>query len=230
MRKIITFLFLVILIIPLGVIAKTPNQEEIIKVINSIENVQVDDSIIIKKATIKDKMIELELSENDKDLIKEIPYTMNETELEFLGGYALVNTETGKVIEEIKENNHSFYIYSLLENKSFAPYEENNYYNNTRIKEIIETKQQDVYKDSSNTFGVSFKEEMIDQKTKKVSIAYHYYFDGDYTIINIEQNELDSPNPPTGTYNKQVTIMLCIVIGIGLYTYFDSIKKERKGI
>ena len=229
MKKIGILLFLLVVMIPIGVLAKTPNQEEIVKVINSIENVQVDDNIIIKKATIKDSTIELEIIENDQTITKEIPYAMKEKELEFLGGYALVNTETGKVIEGIKENDSSFYIYSLLENKSFAPYEEHNYYNNTRIKEIIEENTGNLYKDSSNTFGLSFSKETIDKKVEKVSITYNYYFDGDYTIINIDQNELDSINPPTGSYTKQVTIMLCIVIGMGIYTYFDNIKKERKG-
>ena len=230
MKRIITFLFLLIVIIPTIVQAKTPNQEEIIKVINSIQNVQVDENIIIKSSTIKEDKIELEISENGSIMTKEIPYTIKENEFEFVGGYALVNTETKKVIDNIKDNDNSFYIYSLLENKSFAPYEESNYYNNTRIKEIIEEKTEDLYKDSSNTFGISFKEEMINNTTKKVFITYHYYFDGDYTIINMDQSELDSINPPTGSYNIQVTIMLGIIICIGLYTYFDGTKKERKGI
>ena len=134
MKKIVAFLFLVILIIPLGVLAKTPNQEEIMKVINSIENVQVDENIIIKSTKVKDNTIQLEISENGNTILKEIPYKMKENELEFTGGYALVNIETGKVIGDITDNNNAFYIYSLLENKSFAPYEEGNYYNNTKIQ------------------------------------------------------------------------------------------------
>ena len=74
MRKIITFLFLVILIIPLGVLAKTPNQEEITKVINSIENVQVDENIIIKSTTIKNDKIQLEISENENIITKVCKY------------------------------------------------------------------------------------------------------------------------------------------------------------
>ena len=230
MRKIITFLFLVILIIPLGVLAKTPNQEEITKVINSIENVQVDENIIIKSTTIKNNKIQLEISENENIITKEIPCTMKENELEFIGGYAFVNIETGKIIGDITDNNNAFYIYSLLENKSFVPYDEESYYNNTKLKEIIEDKNENLYKDSSNTFGISFTEEVINKTTKKVLITYHYYFDGDYTIIDMNQSELDSINPPTGSYNIQVTIMLGIIICIGLYTYFDTTKKEGKGI
>ena len=230
MRKVITFLFLMILIIPLGVLAKTPNQEEITKINNLIENVQLDDKIAIKSTKVKDNTIQLEISENGNTILKEIPYKMKENELEFTGGYALINIETKKVIGNITDNDNSFYIYSLLENKSFAPYDEKNYYNNTRIKEIIEEKTEDLYKDSSNTFGISFEEKMINTTTKKVLITYHYYFDGDYTIIDMNQSELDSINPPKGSYNIQVTIMLGIIICIGLYTYFDTAKKEGKGI
>ena len=84
--------------------------------------------------------------------------------------------------------------------------------------------------DSEQVKATETTEEVINKTTKKVLITYHYYFDGDYTIIDMNKSELDSINPPTGSYNIQVTIMLGIIICIGLYTYFDTTKKEGKGI
>ncbi len=231
MKRIITLLFLLLVIIPIGVLAKTPNQGEVIKVINSIQNVQVDDDIIINSSTITTSQIQLEILKNGNNISETIPYILKEKELEFTGGYALINTKTGTIIDDIKENENAFYIYSLLESKSLVPYKESDYYNNKKIKEIIESSQNlQLYKDQSNTFGISFKEEVINDTTKKVFITYHYYFDGDYAIINMDNNKENSINPSTGSYNKQVTIMLIIIIAIGLYTYLDSIKRERKGI
>ena len=231
MKRIITFLFLLLVIIPIGVLAKTPNQEELIKVINSIQNVQVDDDIIINSTTIGKNKIQIEKTKNGNIILEEIPYTMEEKELEFMGGYILIDSTSGKTIEDIKENENAFYIYSLLENKSLAPYNESDYYNNIRIKEIIENGQYNqLYKDQGNTFGISFQEENINPTTKKITIKYHYYFAGDYAIINVDNNQEDSINRPTGNYSKQVTFMLIVIIAIGLYTYLDSIKREGKGI
>lgn len=205
MKKIL--LIIILLLFPITVYAKTPNKEETFKVIKEIENVYVDEDIKIESTEITlDKII---FKINNE--YKEIPYTFKDNIFSFKGGY---------YNKDIMENNYAFYLYSILENKSTIPYDENNYYNNSKIKDLIENNYKDNYIEPSNTFGIS-----LDKKDDKIYITYNYYLDGEYPIMSIDEDS-SFKNPATGNYSLLITIMLVCVLSIGAYTVIDPKKSK----
>lgn len=233
MKKII--FLIIILLFPIISYAKTPNQEEIITTINNINNIQVDDNIKIINMTVNDNIITINIEKDGSIETKTLECLWKEKELEFSGGNTLVNLDNYK-IEEIKNNEVAFYLYSILESLSKVPYNSTQYYNNDTIKNIIESDQtlfqeeKKEYKDESNTFGISLSLENINSQTKKINISYHYYYDGDYPILtkNKDNNNEDNiTNPSTRNYNIFVTILLIITIGIVILTYFYKPKNNK---
>lgn len=215
MKKIL-LLIMVLLVFPIMVNAKTPNKEETFKVIENIENVLVDENIIINKVSINDKELLLDVTDNEINTIKKLSYTFDNNKLEFTGGYFILKDNK---IEDIIDNDYAFYLYSILENKSTIPYDVDNYYNKTNIKKLVETNYKDIYKEPTNTFGITLKKDH-----DLTRIYYDYYLDGDYPVIDIEDID-NSKNPPTGNYTLIITLMLIVFTGIGVYTCMDS-KKE----
>lgn len=217
MKKII-LVIIVLLLLPIMVYAKTPNKEETLKVIEKIENIQVDDNIVIKNISIGDNKFTIILNNDGNIEQKEINYLFKDNELEFgVGDISL---------EELNKNNYAFYLYSILENKSAVPYDVNNYYNNSNIKEKVLNQKENIktYIDVSKTFGITISKE------NNLNIKYHYYFDGDYPIMErsiITDEELT--NPETRNYNVLISIMLVSIVLIGIYTYYDATKKRIKG-
>ena len=218
MKKIILIPIFLLLILPFMVYAKTPNKEETLKVIEKIENIQVDDNIVIKNISIGTDKFTMTIDNNGEFIQKEIEYLFKDNELEFTVG----NIE----LENINDNRYAFYLYSILENKSAAPYDVDSYYNINNIKEKLEKQKayQTTYIDNSKTFGIT-----IFKKNNIINIKYHYYFDGDYPIMEreiITDEELTNPN--TRNYSVWISIMLVTVVIIGVYTYHDALKKKVK--
>ena len=226
MKK-LKYLILLLLLLPITVYAKTPNKEETIKVIESIENIQVDDGIIIYKASIDGIRINLNLSDNGIVTNKKINFNFDEEKLSFKGGTYVIDSIT-KELKEIESNDYAFYLYSILENKSSAPYDINNYYNKINIEEKIKEFKEDekIYIDDTKTFGITLKKEKLGT-TEYIKVYYNYYFTGDYPVMIKEETTSEFTNPNTGNYNTIVTIVLIIVIGIGIYTYFEPNKRIK---
>ena len=227
MKKLL-ILILITLLVPFSAFAKTPTQEETMKIIGEIENTQVDDNKWILNTTVeKDKIIfHMEKEEQKEDL--NISYEWKDKELTFHSGYAYFNTETNQIIGEIKNNDQAFYLYSILESQSYAPYDMNHYYNNRNIKEKIENESLTSWKDSSNTFGLLLKKEKIENKIEKINIYYKYYLDGDYPIVEVAENmDEEFKNPSTGNLTTYVTFTLILVIMVGVYTYINPKKEEE---
>jgi len=217
MKK-LKYLVLLLLLFPITVCAKTPNKEETIKVIESIENVQVDEGIIIYSAEYdEDKII---LNINDNGTNKQIPIscTFDDESLTFKGGKYLVKDD----VEVIESNNYAFYLYSILENISNIPYNIDSYYNNDNvIKKVKEFKANEkTYIESSNTFGLSLSREQ-----GYIRVYYNYYFTGDYPVMIKEEITDEFKNPDTGNYTIYITIMLVIVAGLAIYTYVMPVKE-----
>lgn len=229
MKK-LKYLILLLLLLPITVFAKTPNKEETIKVIESIENVQVDDGIVIYNTSIEEVKIGLNLNDNGVVATKKIGYHFDDNKLSFSGG-AYIYDSTTKELSVIESNDYAFYLYSILENKSSVPYNIDNYYNNKNIEEKIKnlTEEEKVYIEDTNTFGITLKKEKISDTKERISISYQYYFTGDYPVMVKEENTEEFKNPETGNYNIIITIMLISVIGIGIYTCLDVPNKRIKG-
>ena len=224
MKK-LKYLILLLLLVPITVFAKTPNKDETIKVIENIENVQVDEGIIIYSVSVDNKNIILNINDNGVVTEKKIEYIYKDNELVFKGGTYKIDND----IKEINNNDYAFYLYSIMENYSTVPYDIENYYNKTNIeKKIKEYKEDITYIDTSKTFGISLTKEVIGA-SDYIHINYHYYFDGDYPIILKEEETDEFKNPETGNYNIIITIMLMSVIGIGIYTCLDIPSKRIKG-
>ena len=208
MKKVL--LFIVLLLFPIIVFAKTPNKEETFKIIKDIKNVSVSENIKIESTDIDSDNIIFVI---DNKEVK-IPYTFSINKLSFNGGIV----ENGKV----KDNDYAFYLYSILENKSTIPLDIDNYYNNETIEKKVKEDFSTEYKEDTNTFG--FTLEKIDDN--KYRIIYNYYLDGDYPVLDLEQVNDDLENPATGNYNLLITIMLIAVLCIGIYTYVDPKKSK----
>lgn len=227
MKK-LKYLILLLLLLPITVYAKTPNKEETIKVIESIENVQVDDGIVIYNTSIEEVKIGLNLNDNGVVATKKIGYHFDDNKLSFSGG-AYIYDSTTKELSVIESNDYAFYLYSILENKSSVPYNIDNYYNNKNIEEKIINLQEDekIYKDDSNTFGITLKRRKINDNKYQINISYQYYFTGDYPVMIKEETKEEFTNPDTGNYTIIVSIILVFVLGMGIYTCIPD--KRIKG-
>ena len=213
MKKVL--LFLVLLLFPIVVFAKTPNKEETFKVIKGIANVSVSEDIKIEYTKIDDDNIYFII--NDEEI--KIPYSFSNNKLSFTGGTVFL--ENGKV-KDISNNSYAFYLYSILENKSTIPYDMNNYYNEETIKDKLNNEFALEYKEDTNTFGISL--EKIDNN--KYNIIYNYYLDGDYPVLELDSLGNDIENPATGNYNLLITILFISVLCIGVYTYVNPKKSN----
>lgn len=207
---------LILFLLPITVFAKTPNKEETFKVIKSITNVSVSEDVKIESTEIDDDNI-IFIIDNEK---VKLPYTFNNNILSFTGGELIL--ENGKV-KDIINNNYAFYLYSILENKSTIPLDINNYYNNETIKEKVNEDFSLEYKENTNTFGITLNK----MDDNRYNIIYNYYLDGDYPIIELDETSDDFVNPPTGSYNLLITVMLISVLCIGIYTYVDPKNKKK---
>lgn len=227
MKK-LKYLILLLLLVPITVFAKTPNKDETIKVIESIENVQVDEGIVIYNVSIDDIRLSLNINDSGTIATKDINYSFNEERLSFDGGTYMYDPTTNK-LEVIENNDYSFYLYSILENKSSVPYNVDSYYNNKNIEEKIINLQEDekIYKDDSNTFGITLKRRKINDNKYQINISYQYYFTGDYPVMIKEETTDEFTNPDTGNYTIIVSIILVFVLGMGIYTCIPN--KRIKG-
>lgn len=221
MKKIKYIILLLLLLFPITIYAKTPNKEETLKVIEQIENIQVEDNSYIKNISIGEDKFTLIMEINGDFVEKNINYKFTDKGLSFNGEDISID------LKDLEKNKYAFYLYSILENKSTVPYDTNNYYNNSNIKEKInnQTELTKTYIDNSKTFGLTLSKE-----NNKLKITYNYYFDGDYPIIEKEQiNSEEFTNPSTRNYSLLITILLISIICIGIYTYLDIPIKRIKG-
>ena len=216
-------LIICILLLPLSVFARTTTKEDLISLINSFENIQVDDNVMILSTEVQEEVIEVTLLENDLPEIRYIPYEFHDNTLTFTGGE--INKESG----EVTNNQYAFYLYMILESKSTAPYDESNYYNTlslqNKIKEVTEDRK--VYQNVGKTFGV-----VLERKdNNNYQIQYEYYLDGDdiISIMNPSMDNGELKNPDTGNFTSFVTITLFVVIGLAAYTVWGSDKKKSLG-
>ena len=76
---------ILLLLLPVVVFAKTPNQEETTKFIENIENVQVDDGVKIYNVSMDDRYIIINISENGIVTEKRVNYEYKDNELIFGG-------------------------------------------------------------------------------------------------------------------------------------------------
>ena len=216
MKKFI-LLVLCILVLPMSVFARTATKEDLILIINSFENVQVDDDIRILSMNVGEKEIEVTLLENDLPEIRYIPYTFEDHTLSFTGG------EYDKNTKELKDNQYAFYLYSILESQSSASYDEKNYYNESLIKQLGEVlvDKKVTYQNWGKTFGLTLER----KDNNKVGVIYHYYLDGDDVIgLNTTYTDGEFRNPETGNIGVYVTITLLLVIGLAGYTFWNKDK------
>ena len=221
MKKIKYIILLLLLLFPITIYAKTPNKEETLKVIEQIENIQVEDNSYIKNISIGEDKFTLIMEVNGNFIEKDINYKFTDNELSFSG------EDISLDLKDIDNNKYAFYLYSILENKSTVPYDMDNYYNNSNIKEKInnQTELTKTYIENSKTFGLTLSKE-----NNKLKVTYHYYFDGDYPIIEKEEiNSDEFTNPSTRNYSILITVMLISIICIGIYTYLDIPNKRIKG-
>lgn len=226
MKK-LKYLILLLLLLPITVFAKTPNKEETIKVIESIENVQVDDGIIIYNISFENGKMILNLSDNGVSTKQILYYTFDDEKLNFKGGRYEVDPNT-KELKELGTNDYAFYLYAILENKSSIPYNIDNYYNNNNIKEKLKEFKENkkVYIEDTKTFGITLEREKTDF-SEYINVSYQYYFTGDYPVMIKEEITEEFTNPNTGNYSLAVTIVLIFVLGIGIYTCIDSNKRIK---
>ncbi len=230
------FIVLVVLLLPISTLAKQESKEELLKIIDDIHNVVVDEEVEILSTEVEDDSIVFDISEGGITNTHHINYQFLDNHLSFNSGYFLLNNNTkGVSIDKVKNNQYAFYLYSILENLSTAPYEEENYYNEKQIYKIINRfNYEEIVKDSSwkkeytntgKTFGIQFIREKLDNNQIKVNIVYQYYLDGDDTIVINpmveERREELLRNPETGNYSFFVTIVLFIVVGLAGYTYIN---------
>lgn len=227
MKK-LKYLILLLLLVPITVFAKTPNKDETIKVIENIENVQVDEGIIIYNISTDGIRFSLNINDSGVVTTKKINYNFDDNKLTFNGG-AYMYDSTTKELEIIESNDYAFYLYSILENKSSVPYNIDNYYNNKNIEEKIKNLEEDekVYIEDTNTFGITLKRRKISDSKYQVNISYQYYFTGDYPVMIKEETTENFTNPETGNYTVIVSIVLVFVLGMGIYTCIPN--KRIKG-
>ena len=87
MKKLL-FLLVVLLLFPITVFAKTPNQEETIKVIKSISNVTVIDGVTIESTDVDDQNVIFTINGN----AIYIPYQFSDNKFSFKGGRLLLDS------------------------------------------------------------------------------------------------------------------------------------------
>jgi len=218
MKKIL-LLIICIFLLPITVFARTATKEDLILIIDSFENIQVDDNIRILSMNVEKNQIEVTLLENDLPEIRYIPYSFENNAFSFQGG------EYNKKTKELKDNQYAFYLYSILESKSTASYEEENYYNPSlilkRVGELKEKKK--TYQNWGKTFGLTLEE----KENQNISITYHYYLDGNDIIgLNSTYKNGEFTNPETGYFSTYVTVTLLLIIGVAGYTVWN---KDNKG-
>ena len=112
---------------------------------------------------------------------------------------------------------YAFYLYSILENNTSAPYEEKHYYNASLIKKLVDSNQLKTIEDhnTGDTFSIILKE----QENQIYQIEYQYNLAGDDApLINLEEETQGMllENPNTGNFHFYVTILLIIMFSIGL--------------
>ncbi len=248
MKKAIFFLLLVFLF-PISVLAKTTTQADVLKIIDDIENVQVDeDGTTIKNTTIDEQFITFTIESKQEEREEKIPYFWSEPHvLSFSTGKAIIQYEQGvPLLQELTGEDAAFYLYSILENKSLVPYSEDNYYSPSQIKKMIEYQGQNgIFKnvsgakevwtktDPTKTFGISFQSRKIADTQLEVQIIHHYYLETDYPINEVSEiqeriSEDTLVNPNTGNYGTMISIMLVLVLGITVYTIMDIPKKRKE--
>lgn len=223
MKKVILLiLILYSIMIPLQIKAKTPTKEETMKIIDDIENIQVDDDIRIKSTEIQNNTIILNMEKDSKEEQIKVYYEWIDNTLNIYGGSILINNNQVNIID----NEYAFYLYSILERESTIPYDYDNYYNNLNIRKIVENNinfQDSIsLKEKTNTFGIT-----LEKDNNIINIIYQYYLDGDYPIIMINEDEL-SENPNTGNFTTYTTFAFILIVGVACYTYMNP-KKEKEG-
>lgn len=223
MKKVILLiLILYSIMIPLQIKAKTPTKEETMKIIDDIENIQVDDDIRIKSTEIQNNTIILNMEKDSKEEQIKVYYEWIDNTLNIYGGTILINNNQVNIID----NEYAFYLYSILERESTIPYDYDNYYNNLNIRKIVENNinfQDSIsLKEKTNTFGIT-----LEKDNNIINIIYQYYLDGDYPIIMINEDEL-SENPNTGNFTTYTTFAFILIVGVACYTYMNP-KKEKEG-
>jgi len=220
MKKIV-LLVLLVLLFPITVFAKTPSKEETLNIIRDINNVMVIDGVTIESTRVNDSNIYFTIYGQEQI----VPYTFENNKFSFYGGYILLD-ENNKALGEPFDNEYAFFVYSILENKSYIPYNFDTYYSSSNIAEIINKGFSTEYKESTNTFGFSLikDEESTDNRYR---IVYNYYTDGEYPVVDMESSGETFENPATGNYNMLITIMLISVLCIGIYSYVNREKKSK---
>ena len=222
MKKAILLILLIYsVLIPLQPKAKTPTKEETMKIIDAIENIQVDENVKIKSSEIQNNTIKLNIERDSKEEEIKVYFEWIDNTLNIYGGCILKNNNQFNIID----NDYAFYIYSILERESTIPYDYDNYYNNLNIKKIVDNnnfKDTISLKEKTNTFGIT-----LEKQNNVINIIYHYYLDGDYPIILINDDEL-SENPSTGNFTTYTSFTFILIVGVACYTYMNP-KKEKEG-
>ena len=160
------FLLICILLLPMSVFARTATKDDLVTLIDSFENIQVDDNVKILSMQMQKDQIEVTLLENDLPEIRYIPYKFHDNTFTFTGG------EINKDTKELHNNQYAFYLYAILENKSTASYDESNYYNNSFIQnKIQEVEDKKIYQNKGKTFGIVLEK----KDNNNYQIKYEYY-------------------------------------------------------
>ena len=245
MKRFILVSFLVFFF-PTMVLAKSYEEEQLISIISDIKDVQVEENVKILSTTVEENKIIFEMTEENSLVKKDISYSLEANVLSFYSGKVLLQkTNDGEIIiQDIQNNEVAFYLYSILESKSSASYDEQNYYNNTQIKEKLlnlsleekkllfeDSSYQLTYQDEGKTFEIELSSNRKDNDTSEITIYYHYYLDGKNAILTdpvVEQRKSPS-SVNIEKYSMFITILLVLGIVIAGISYFDFKRKIKKG-
>ena len=203
MKKLL-ILVLVLCILPLPVLARQETKERLLETIGEMRNIQVEEDTIILSTTVQENKIKFQLEKAGEKIEKEMNYYFDGVCFTFSSGYVENN--------QLFNNEQSFYLYSILESLSTAPYDENNYYNPSWIeKKVLEMRANHELEMTVSNIGKTFGIHLKDINNK-MQVEYQYYLDGEDTIlvnpiVEERKNEILT-NPETGNYSFFVTILL----------------------
>lgn len=228
-------LLLLMMLLPISVMAKEDDRSSLFQLIESIQNVYVDENIKILSVEVDSNNIKMEIEEDNVVNTHLIPYTFDDQTLSFQSGYLTIQKGDSVSIEDIKDNSYAFYLYSILESKSSSIYEEDNYYNESlilkklnsySIEEWNELWSDGVieYHNIGKTFGLVFKSKVLSDSSIRISIVYEYFLDGDNSVL---MNSLVDSKGLTGEYHSFITILLLVVLGMAVYSCI-GVKVRRK--
>ena len=202
MKRLIKYLVLILLIIPISINAlsfdpdKTPDnpQEEIINIMKNIKNIVLTEDITVISTSVSDKELTLYLDEQglinrygtSENSVVKIPYKFNNNEFIFDGGKGTFKIAETASLDNIETHEYSYYLYSLLFNLAKIEYNTTNYFSSEILEKLLNNiDKEELLKhlnsdklitiiDENNTFGIDILLESLEDN--KISFTYNYKY------------------------------------------------------